>query len=228
MSSVAHVYSFVQMLKVHHKRKQAKVCAQATLKKTTIKMHARCAPPKQQWNAQARTTCVPHTKAAHLHTPHMTHATPHAMTTLSALADLSTEVGTEFTLAPAAVGLALLGAGASVLAARAAVYARLQYVVAALLGNRIPPTATTVLQLCGSARDLYYYPRTVTQVTVVDPAAKPGGCLGWSMVLIGSIAKLVVLSNCYAIDIQHPPNSSVFNHTPLFTNHNQDTGSRRG
>lgn len=74
----------------------------------------------------------------------------------------------------APAGLALLGAGASVLAARAAVYARLQYVLASLLGTRVPSGTTTVLQLGGSARDLYYLPNGVQRVTVVDPAAKAG------------------------------------------------------
>lgn len=74
----------------------------------------------------------------------------------------------------APIGLATLGAGASVVAARAATYARLQYVLAALLGRRIPTTVTTVLQLGGSTRDLYYYPNSVQRVTVVDPDAKPG------------------------------------------------------
>lgn len=73
--------------------------------------------------------------------------------------------------------LALLGAAASLVAARAATYARRQYILAALLGSRVPPNTTTVLQLAGSTRDLYYYPASVQRVTVVDPAAKPGRLL---------------------------------------------------
>lgn len=142
-------------------------------------MHARClasppAPctPKQpQWIAKPHNSEI-HLKPAHW-SKHANRCNTHPSTLSVHLADISAE--TAIDIGPAALGaLALLGAGASVLAARAAVYARLQYIVAALLGNRIPPTATTVLQLGGSARDLYYYPRTVTQVTVVDPTAKPG------------------------------------------------------
>eukprot|EP00238_Polyblepharides_amylifera_P001970 CAMPEP_0196583290 /NCGR_PEP_ID=MMETSP1081-20130531/42866_1 /TAXON_ID=36882 /ORGANISM="Pyramimonas amylifera, Strain CCMP720" /LENGTH=305 /DNA_ID=CAMNT_0041904125 /DNA_START=93 /DNA_END=1010 /DNA_ORIENTATION=+ len=54
---------------------------------------------------------------------------------------------------------------------RAAVYARIQYITAALIGNQTPPDAAQVLEIgIGGGKNLYYYPKGVGTVLGVDPS----------------------------------------------------------
>jgi len=62
--------------------------------------------------------------------------------------------------------------GLSFMAYRAAVYARIQYITAALLGNRTPRGAQRVLEIgVGGGKNLYYYPKDMGTLVAVDPAA---------------------------------------------------------
>ena len=73
-------------------------------------------------------------------------------------------------LSPALPLLAILG-GLGIY--KAAVYWRVQFITAAMIGRHVPPTARRVLEYgVGAGKNLYYYPKTVGMVVGVDPDAK--------------------------------------------------------
>lgn len=71
-----------------------------------------------------------------------------------------------------------LAAGAALLtgvaAWRFAVYGRLQYITAAMLGRWVPKGNARVIQVGGSSRDLYYYPEDTVLVTAISPKLNKG------------------------------------------------------
>ncbi|PNH04320.1 hypothetical protein TSOC_009521, partial [Tetrabaena socialis] len=69
-------------------------------------------------------------------------------------------------LTTAAVAAPLLAAG-GVAAWKVVNYGQLEYITASMLSNYVPKSEPRVIQLRGGTRELYYYPKSVVQVTVV-------------------------------------------------------------
>lgn len=68
----------------------------------------------------------------------------------------------------------LLAVAAGAAAAwRFAVYSRREYIVAATMGKYVPKGGARVLQVNGSTRDMYYYPKGTVSVKVVGPSVRP-------------------------------------------------------
>lgn len=52
-------------------------------------------------------------------------------------------------------------------------YSQLEVITARMIGNFVPPNARIVLQLGGTTRDLYYYPKGTKQVGLLCFMAPP-------------------------------------------------------
>ena len=73
-------------------------------------------------------------------------------------------------LSPALPLLAILG-GLGIY--KAAVYWRVQFITASMIGKHVPPGARRVLEYgVGQGKNLYYYPKSVGMVVGIDPDAK--------------------------------------------------------
>ena len=73
-------------------------------------------------------------------------------------------------LSPALPLLAILG-GLGIY--KAAVYWRVQFITASMIGRHVPPGARRVLEYgVGQGKNLYYYPKSVGMVVGIDPDAK--------------------------------------------------------
>jgi SAM-dependent methyltransferase len=56
---------------------------------------------------------------------------------------------------------------------KTAVYWRVQFITAAMIGKHVPPNAKRVLEYgCGQGKNMYYYPKTIGMVVGIDPDAK--------------------------------------------------------
>ncbi|KAG2485966.1 hypothetical protein HYH03_015292 [Edaphochlamys debaryana] len=66
----------------------------------------------------------------------------------------------------AALAVPLVAAG-GVAAWKFATYSQLEFITAAMLTNQVPKNKPTVIQLQGGTRELFYYPKSLLQVTVV-------------------------------------------------------------
>jgi SAM-dependent methyltransferase len=56
---------------------------------------------------------------------------------------------------------------------KAAVYWRVQFITASMIGKHVPPAARRVLEYgVGQGKNLYYYPKSVGMVVGIDPDAK--------------------------------------------------------
>ncbi|KXZ56099.1 hypothetical protein GPECTOR_2g981 [Gonium pectorale] len=77
------------------------------------------------------------------------------------------------TLTAAAAAVPLLAAG-GVAAWKFANYGQLEYITASMLSNYVPKGDPRVIQLQGGTRELYYYPKSTVQVTVVGEGVNKG------------------------------------------------------
>lgn len=68
--------------------------------------------------------------------------------------------------------LVVLSAGAAA-AWRFAVYSRREYIVAATVGKYVPKGGASVIQINGTTRDVYYYPKGTVSVKVVGSSVRP-------------------------------------------------------
>ncbi|KAJ9510975.1 hypothetical protein QJQ45_027800 [Haematococcus lacustris] len=64
---------------------------------------------------------------------------------------------------------------------RFSLYSQLEVITARMLGAHVPPSSATVVQLHGSTRALFYYPKNTKQVIAVAPDLTPGElAIGWA------------------------------------------------
>ncbi|KAJ9508937.1 hypothetical protein QJQ45_028262 [Haematococcus lacustris] len=70
---------------------------------------------------------------------------------------------------------------------RFSLYSQLEVITARMLGVHVPPSSATVVQLHGSTRALFYYPKNTKQVIAVAPDLTPGKlAIDWAAIEVST------------------------------------------
>jgi len=104
--------------------------------------------------------------------PHQRRCNQHTVRAIP-IAELADALTESSNLLPAAGVAALVLPIAGIAGWRFSLYSQLEVIRAKTVGNLVPSKARYVMQLGGTTKDLYYYPKTIGQVMVVGEDIQP-------------------------------------------------------